>query len=212
MQFRCRGSKFRPTNWQSLLFRCLTSFVRWQTPNRPSILQTCKSSTTLRRTLVGKIKRDDKLSRGGSINLLVIKCLSFEWRCCMCTVKINLRISVFETNIGPTKRRIRTEMCTLWVRLLWHVKTRNASTGSAIKKSFCPFSLVLLFSDWMKLIILPTLLILCFQSTKICGQDDGVMFGADEAQQNRGYCNDEYQFACGSGECIVSLSFICIYT
>lgn len=64
----------------------------------------------------------------------------------------------------------------------------------------------------MKLIILPLLLIFYYQSNEVRGQDDGVMFGGDEAQQaqpNRGYCNEEYQFACGSGECIVSLK--CIY-
>jgi hypothetical protein len=37
---------------------------------------------------------------------------------------------------------------------------------------------------------------------------DGVMFGADEQQpqEQKGYCDDNYQFACASGECIVSFS------
>lgn len=58
--------------------------------------------------------------------------------------------------------------------------------------------------------VLTILLILCLESEWVYAQD-GLMFGADEiqAQEPKGYCNDEYQWTCADGECIVSEYVFC---
>jgi hypothetical protein len=55
----------------------------------------------------------------------------------------------------------------------------------------------------MRLLVL---LVFCLESRWLAIAQDGVMFGADELQPPKSYCDGEYQFACASGECIVSVN------
>lgn len=63
----------------------------------------------------------------------------------------------------------------------------------------------------MRLLVL---LVFCLESRWLAVAQDGVMFGADEygqPQAPKSYCDDQYQFACASGECIVSCKWIVIF-